>query len=503
MKPTEQYACLFAREFPAQALLRLRADLREKPCAVVEGNPPSQKVCSCNTKARLLGVECGMTRVELDTFPAVTVLMRSLAEEMTAKSMMLESAGTFSPAVEDVSDRSTFLCVIDIAGTERLHGPPAKLGKQLLDRAGALGISSSVAIAGNFHAAISLARGMWAKKRVVDIAPGAESTALASLPITVLNLSTEQLEIFSLWGILTLGMLAALPEKALVARMGQPGKRLRQLAAGVLPHHFVPIEPVFSLHELMELDSPVELLEPLMFMLSVMLEQLILRATARTLALATVTVTFSLEGGGSHSRTVRPALPTSDRQLWLKLLHLDLEAHPPGAAVLSLNLSAVPGQVSDVQLGLFSPQLPDATRFDVTLARIHAIVGEGSAGSPILKDSHRPDDFQMTSFVVHTASPPAFLSNLPLTAMRQLRPAENVRVTLRDRQPAWLIFRHQQYKVEHAYGPWLAGGEWWSNFRWGFQQWDLVALTDDGMRLFGCLIRDLTKNSWQMVALYD
>src|SRR5450755_2648747 len=90
MKPVEQYACLYAREFPAQALLRLRADLREKACAVLEGDPPSQEVCSCNTKARLLGVERGMTPVELETFPSVTVLVRSPLEEAAAKSAMLE-----------------------------------------------------------------------------------------------------------------------------------------------------------------------------------------------------------------------------------------------------------------------------------------------------------------------------------------------------------------------------------------------------------------------------
>ena len=64
------------------------------------------------------------------------------------------------------------------------------------------------------------------------IAPGEEAQHLASLPLTVLDLTEEQAETFSLWGIHTLGMLAALPEKELIARMGQEGKRLRQLARG-------------------------------------------------------------------------------------------------------------------------------------------------------------------------------------------------------------------------------------------------------------------------------
>ncbi len=112
----------------------------------------------------------------------------------------------------------------------------------------------------------------------------------------------------------------------------------------------------------MELDTPVEELERLLFVVNVMLEQLIFRVTARVLALASVTITLSLEGNVVHTRTVRPALPTNERPLWLKLLQLDLEAHPPQAAIVAVTLNAESGSTSKVQLGLFSPQLPEPMR---------------------------------------------------------------------------------------------------------------------------------------------
>jgi len=143
--------------------------------------------------------------------------------------------------------------------------------------------------------------------------------------------------------------------------MGQEGKRLRELARGERAHLFLPIEPDFALGERIELDTPVELLDSLLFVVGVMLEQLILRATARILALASVTITLCLEGGMNHSRTVRRALPTNDRRLWIKLIHLDLEAHPPQSPILGMTLTAESGNTSKVQLGLFSPQLPEAT----------------------------------------------------------------------------------------------------------------------------------------------
>ena len=497
------YACLYAKEFPAQAMLRLRPELREQPCAVLEGESPTQHVCSCNTKARLAGVSHGMTRVELETIPSVSVLSRSLAEEAIAKAAMLECAGTFSPSVEDQSSNGAFLCVIDIAGTGMLHGPPAELGKSLRNQVRALGIASSAAIASNFHASLCLARGMAARNRLTVVDPGEESTALAPISLKVIDLSKEHAEMFFLWGIQTLGMLAALPEKSLIARIGQDGKRLQQLAAGILPHHFLPIERPFALEEFLELDSPVEILDSLLFVLGVMLEQLIIRATNRVLALSTITVVLFLEDGAPHSRTVCPALPTNDRRLWLKLLHLDLEAHPPNAAILSVRLTAESGNPSKVQLGLFSPQLPEASRLDVTLARIRAIVGEDCVGSPLLTDTHRPDSFQMKPFEVVAPSHTAPTGHLLKAAMRQIRPAENITVTTSNQRPILFFFRAQRYDVEETYGPWIASGDWWNQTRWGVQQWDLIARSRDGILLCCCMVRNQMLRSWQMVALYD
>lgn len=501
-RPDELYACVHVREFPAQALLRMRPELRDRACVVMEGDPPLQQVCSLNGRARALGVEHRMTRVEVDTFPAVTVLSRSHKEEAAAKAALLECAGSFSPRVEDCSGDSAFVCVIDIAGTEKLFGPPESLARSLLARASALGITACVATSANFHVAVTVAKApLPLSVRVIPT--GEESTALAALPLTVLDLTGEQKEIFALWGIRTLGMLAGLPEKELISRIGQPARRLRRLARGEMPHLFQPVELPFVLAERMELDSPVDVLDALMFVTNLMLEQVILRAASRVLALAAVTVTLTLEGAGTHTRTVRPALPTNDRLLWLKLLHLDLEAHPPQAAILAVALDAEPGSTSKVQLGLFSPLLPEPSRLDVTLARIRAIVGEENLGRAVLEDTHRPDGFRMEPFTIPAARP----SEVPVTpvrpAMRRLRPPEAALVTLQNERPSAVIFRAQRFVVAWAWGPWQTGGEWWTATLWGCEQWDLVARSQAGSMLCCCLVRDLLRDQWQMAAFYD
>src|ERR1700761_2216624 len=133
-RPPELYACLYVRELSAQALLRLRPELHDKPCVVLEGEAPTQTVCALNTRARLLGLRRGMTKVEVETFENVMVMQRSLKTEASVRSVLLECAGAFSPRIEDRSVDALFVCVADVAGTEGLFGPPLMLAKQMRQR---------------------------------------------------------------------------------------------------------------------------------------------------------------------------------------------------------------------------------------------------------------------------------------------------------------------------------------------------------------------------------
>ncbi len=499
----ELYVCLYVKQFPAQAILRLRPDLRDQPCVVFSGDPPLERVCALNTKARLLGMDTGMTRVEVDTFPNPTVLMRSLPTEQSARATLLECAAGFSPRIEDRSTETEFLCVVDIAGTHTLFGPSEQLARCLLDCVRRLGFAVRITVSRNLHAAVCMAKG--ASSRTVSIIPsGKELSALSQLPLHVLPLTEFQFGTLNAWGIRTLGMLAALPEGQLIARMGQDAKRLRQLACGELPHLFQPIAPALTLEEHIELDCPVELLESLLFVVAVMLDQLIVRAHARIVSLASLSITLQLEGGSTHTRTVRPALPSTEKQLWLKLVHLDLEAHPPQAAILGIVLHAEPGSTSKVQLGLFSPQVPEASRLDVTLARIRAIVGEDNVGRAVLADTHSPDSFQMEPFTVPAATSSAMGPMPPQRiAMRQVRPPEPISITLNGALPTAFFFRGRRYAIENAYGPWLASGDWWTHTLWGAEQWDLIARAPGGTALCCCVTHDLLQNTWQMSGFYD
>ena len=465
------YACVHAAEFPAQALLRLRT---------------------------------GMTRLEAESIPGLRLLARSVETEAAARAVFLECAAQFSPRIEAASHGTACACVLDISGTERLFGPPETLAQRLRAALALAGFRASVAVSANFHAA----RFKAAASRGIAVIPNRQEAGfLAKLPIALLGLEEEHAETFAIWGIRTLGELAALPEIDLVTRLGPQATALRALARGALPHTFQPIEAEFSLKEFCDFETPVDRTDSLLFVGSRMIECLIARAASHALSLASLVVHMELAAGLAYRRAIRPALPTADRKFLLKLLQLEIAAHPPQAAVASLTLTAQAGQSSKVQLGLFAPQTPEPSRLDVTIARLKAIAGDDRVGSPVLEDTHRPGSFRMESFAVasqsSTAVSNASRANCPRMALRRMRPPVPVRVQLHAFKPVAFRDREHSFKVAAAYGPWKTSGCWWSTNGWDAEEWDVLAETGSGSSVACLLVRDCVQNEWRLEAFYD
>ena len=508
------YLCVHVPEFAAQARLRHRSEQRQQAVAILDGVPPLQIVCSMTRRALRDGVAHGMTRAELDSFPDVVCFKRSLAEEQTAHCALLEMAGNFTPRFQMMPLVSgARACVLDVTGTSRIFGSSQQLVMRVRQATEALGLHGNIAVSHNFHTALYAAP--YAARKGMVIPAGREREALGTLPLEAIRPTPEQAETLSMWGLHTCCELAALPEVDLIARLGQAGKRLRLLALGELPHLLVAEEEDFVLAEHVTFEAAVDVLDSLLFVLGRMLDQLIRRAMARSLALASVTVKLTLDGAApqdarqecvaasEHIRTVKPALPLMDRDLLLKLLHLDLQAHPPSAAITAIHLTAEPGDRSKVQLGLFSPQLPEPTRLDITMARIAALVGEDRVGRVRLLDTHRPDSFVMERFVSPSNLAPKDAVNGNAVALRRLRPPTVLAMQMRDGMPVAFPMNGRRYEVQEACGPWRRSGDWWSASIWSRDEWDVRATTSEGDTLLCVIAHDLLREQWQMDALYD
>jgi protein ImuB len=500
---TALYACVHAAEFPAQALLRLRQDLLSHPIAVLQGRAPQEFVCAMNRHALRRGVVLGMTRLDAEVMEGLRLLARSAESEAAARVVLLECIARFSPRIEETSHGTACAFVLDITGTERLFGPSAQLAERMRAALATAGFRVSIAVSTNYEAARMKAA---ASSGIAVISDGEEAISLAKLPIAFLDLADEPCETFALWGIRTLGELAALPEIELITRLGPDARTWRELARGVRPHMFQPIEPEFALREFCEFETPVEQIDSLLFIGARMIDCLVARAADRALCLALLTAHMRLEGGQAHLCVLRPAIPSTDRKFLLKLLQLEVAAHPPSAAVVSLELTAEAGQSSTMQLGLFAPQTPEPSRLDVTLARIRAIVGDDRVGSPVLEDTHRAASFRMQGFTVSTRASAEINESQymqPRMALRRVRPPMPIRVVLRAARPASFRDGASSFEVTAAYGPWRSSGCWWSAGEWDLEEWDVLAARSNGSSAACLLVHDRAQNEWRLEAFYD
>jgi len=119
---------------------------------------------------------------------------------------------------------------------------------------------------------------------------------------------------------------------------------LNRSARGEADYLLMPEEPEFTPSETTALDSPLELLDSLLFVLSPMLEAILSKAMDRAYALRSARLILQLERGKPHSIEVRPATPTQNREVLLNLLSLELQAHFPQAGIVSVTLEAEPAQ---------------------------------------------------------------------------------------------------------------------------------------------------------------
>jgi len=526
------FACIFVPDFPVEALLRVEPDLRGQALAVLEGKVPLQTIFALNEKARHAGVSPGMTKLQVEACSALVLRPRSLLQEAAAHAALLDCAQSFSPRVEDMGCDTVLL---DLAGMGPLFGPLPKIARDVARRASALGLEANVAVAANPETAALAAHGF---SGVIVIPEGREAEQLGNLPLEVLftgGCDLQTFEVLQGWGIRNFRSLAALPEIALSERLGQEGIRLQQLARGCSSRSLVPVEPPLIFEEAIELEYPLVLLEPLAFLLARLLDQLCIRLGTRALATQELNLDLTLECSApdraptcperaqtrrNFHRTLRLPVPLLDPKVFLKLLQLDLNAHPPGAPIVKVRLSAEPVRPRAAQSGLFLPPTPEPEKLELTLARIAGIVGENKVGSLQLLDTHHPEAFRMRHFDPHREEPaarktkasgnnppaqPQKQNEVPVTAMRIFRPPLKATVTLQEGRPARIECSRRKEicgKILWAAGPWRTSGDWWEQEGWARDEWDIALQEAAGITLYR-LVRDLLSGQWQVEGNYD
>jgi protein ImuB len=324
-------------------------------------------------------------------------------------------------------------------------------------------------------------------------------------------------------------------------RLGPEGLRLRELARGEAERKLLPLADAARFEDEIELEYPVELLEPLAFLLARLLNGLTGSLATRALATNELRLRLRLENRAMHERTLRLPVPSLDAKAFLKLMQLDLEAHPPQAPIVHVWMGASQVKPQATQSGLFIPAAPEPVKLELTLARIKAIVGENRAGIAERLNTHRPDAFRMIEWaplhVGQAGSPLADARNsdrshdrkgvvagisktshsrmagqgagrgpggppyaAPLSvslALRLFRPPLPARVTVAAQGPSYIAAENIRGKVIELAGPWRTSGDWWTLDPWLRDEWDL-ALSDGALYRVYCEPR-----GWFVEGSYD
>ena len=439
-------------------------------------------------------------------------------------------AEQFSPRYETRGD----LVVIDVRGLERLFGDARAIGEELRREAADRGVRAHVAIAATQTAAVVLAI---ARPGVVVVEPNTEAGAIARVTIDIFRKivgeADDAIGVFRRWGLKTLGDLAALPADELSSRMGQQGLIWHAIARGADVRPLVPDVEDERFEASLELEWPIEGLEPLSFVLTRLLEPLSLRLEQRDRGVAVLHVQLRLVNKETYARRLELPTPMRDVKTLRTLALLDLEAHPPGEHTIGIDrvgivIDPTPGRVW--QHTLFARPHPTPEQLSTLLARLGAAMGHDRIGAPVLLDTYRPGAFSMNPFPTdhddHRGARKARRENeFVQNSARSACSAVNVVAVRRCRQPIpavvaisesgapMKVITHRRGfaggSVLRAMGPWKTSGEWWTGGAgrageaggagWDREEWDVALGDGASYRVF----LDRASGGWFIDAILD
>jgi protein ImuB len=490
---------------------------------------------------------------------------------------IVQLARDFSPRVETHGDG---LVTLDVSGLGSLLGDARAIGEELRRTAADRGLRVHVAIAATATAAILLAQ---SRAGLVVIPPGEEAQALAPLPLSVLeayaafvapgasafaapasvaaSADKPLAPDFHRWGLRTLGDLAALPAADLSERLGQHGLAWQRWARGQDARPLVPAGVEEGFEEALDLEWPIEGLEPLSFVLARLFDPLCERLEQRDRGAVVLHVTLTLVTKERHERSLQLPAPMRDARVLRTLALLDLESHPPPAAIdrVRVGVDVTEGRV--LQFGLFARALP-TERLATLMARLGALMGSERVGAPALVDSHRPGAFAMGTFEPKAAQrasdsrlrTPGSRLQAPdsrlqaqspkpearspesgaCAILRRFRSPIPARVTLEQGRPVRVTTDRRGFTggaVERCDGPWRSSGDWWlapafaaqsgatarqARAAWNCDEWDVTLTDGASYRISRCDIaerevaarragasRDSLKDAWFVDGILD
>ena len=225
--------------FYASVEQRDRPELRGRP-VIVGADPKGRGVVSAASyEARVFGVRSAMPISRAARLCPDGVFVRvDMAKYVAVSRQIMAILDEFSPLVEPVSVDEAF---VDLTGTASLFGPAPDVVARIKAKIRSdTGLTASAGLASNKFIA-KIASDLRKPDGLVVVAAGGEAEFLAPLPIERLwGVGKVMAKDLAALGVATIGQLQRLPRATLVARLGDHGADLHDLAFG---RDERPVEP--------------------------------------------------------------------------------------------------------------------------------------------------------------------------------------------------------------------------------------------------------------------
>jgi DNA polymerase IV len=286
-----------------------RPELRGK--AVIVGGAPDQRgvVTAASYEARKFGVHSAMPLRTAGKMCPHGIFLEGHHEKYSEWSdRVAKILSHFSPIVEMVSIDEAYL---DLAGTERLHGPPFAAAHKLLTTITRdTGLPCSAGLA-TTRLVAKVCSDQAKPRGLLLVAPGREATFLAPLAVRKIPGIGEVTErALRALGIETVGQLAVFPQEKLEKIFGQWGTALYRKARGGDSYEFlIDAEPksISQNHTFNEDTFDVAEMEATLSHLS---QKACKRLRESRLAARTLTLTIRYAGFETYTRSVTLTEPS-------------------------------------------------------------------------------------------------------------------------------------------------------------------------------------------------
>jgi protein ImuB len=455
-------ACGYIARFELAVRARQEPELWERAVAIADLSMKGSRLQAVTAVAEQHGVYVGQSLTQaLAIHSSLEILAPDPEQLQRAEQELHEALGKLSYAIDSDGFGAFF---VNADKLEQIHENENVLARRLRTAFRALGYDTRLGIADGSLAAWVAAR---RSAGITCVPPGEDAVVLADVSIQELGLPPPVLERFDLLGIRTVGQLAVLPPGSLSLRWPE-GARLERFCRGEVRIAWPTPERIPEQAEsvALDLDTPTEDLEPILFLFKSLLDQLLLRVSRTRRALAELLILVRLDDRSEAEHRLVPASPTLDARTLMDLLRLWLSGQPFQSAVASIRLVASRLETATPQqLDLLNRKQERADdALQRAAVRLTAAFGASAVVRPVLADTWRPESrlrwVPFASREEKRSAPTHTSTTRPAPVVLHLvSPPQAVQWNQRRLQrPDGTTMR-----IVQADGPHRISGDWWDN----------------------------------------